>query len=127
MKSEKKECHNRDWTSGLFFVKKLTNMVASRTVSADPGLLSPEELLASHKGGRRRTLEQLIAEQRAKELLKDHKNEYFSRCREYVRWFLDNAHLKISVRITLATHTISDGRTKWHERSDLFLSSFYAV
>lgn len=72
-------------------------MVVSRTVSADPGLLSPEELLASHKGGRRKTLEQLIAEQRTNDLQKDPKNTIISRCRAKVQWFLDGAHLKISV------------------------------
>jgi hypothetical protein len=73
-------------------------MVVSRTVSADPGLLSPEELLAIHKGGRRKTLEQLIAEQRTKEQQNDPNNTIVSRCRAKVQWFLDNAHLKISVR-----------------------------
>lgn len=82
-------------------------MVASRIVSADPGLLSPEELLAIHKGGRRKTLEQLIAEQRTKELQNDPKNAIVSRCRAKVHWFLDNAHLKISVRRETYVRTIT--------------------
>lgn len=72
-------------------------MTESRTVSIDPGLLSPEELLTRHQGGRRRTLEGLIGK---------HQHSFEEgyairhRCREYVRWFLDSARLKISVRFT---------------------------
>jgi len=72
------------------------NVGMSRTISTDPGLLSPEELLKSHSGGRRRTLEELIARSQHvsddEDLLPWHR-----RCRDNVKWFLDNARLKISV------------------------------
>ena len=69
----------------------------ARTVSADPGLLSPEELL-SEQGGRRKSLEELIAQRRA---LSQHEDDtpFHRRCREFIRWFLDTARLKISVSI----------------------------
>jgi hypothetical protein len=78
----------------------LRTSMSTRTISADPGLLSPEELLKNHKDGRRRTLEEIIAKKHA---LRE--NEYFmgslaQRCRDYVRWFLDNARLKISVSLS---------------------------
>jgi hypothetical protein len=67
-----------------------------RTVGYDPGLLSREELLAAHTGTRRRTLEELIT------------NEKFNRQSGAVilleravmalRWFVDNAQIRISVR-----------------------------
>lgn len=67
-----------------------------RTVGYDPGLLSREELLAAHTGIRRRTLEELIA------------NEKFDRQSGIailveravmaLRWFINNAQLRISVR-----------------------------
>ncbi len=65
-----------------------------RTVSADPGLLTPEELLAQHEGGRRRTLEQLIEKSRELHIEKKSCNKLY---KEKIRWFLDTARLRISV------------------------------
>lgn len=70
--------------------------LATRTISADPGLLSPEELLKSHKDGRRRTLEELIAQQTLN-ASGNYPRAFIQRCRENVRWFLDSARLKLSV------------------------------
>jgi hypothetical protein len=69
-------------------------MSESRTISVDPGLLSPEELLAHHQGGRRRSLEGFIEKQRT---VSSNGTPIHLRCRKYVRWFLDSARLKISV------------------------------
>ena len=60
----------------------------------DPGLLSPEELLLEHKGGRRKSLEDLIEKQ--KSMQRDNM-PWYRVCRDYIRWFLDSARLKISV------------------------------
>lgn len=73
-----------------------------RTVSADPGLLSNEELLQK-LGNRRFTLEQIIANDK---LLKNQSSfvqmghRVFKNCRKRVRWFVDHAQLKISVSIS---------------------------
>lgn len=69
-------------------------MSESRTISVDPGLLSPEEVLSRHQGGRRRSLEGLIEKHRT---LSNDGIPIHLRCRKHVRWFLDSARLKISV------------------------------
>ena len=66
-----------------------------RVVSADPGLMSPQQLLASHKNGRRRTLEQLIAENKEHDL--NRTASFLAILKEKTRWFLENARVKISV------------------------------
>ena len=72
--------------------------VSSRTVSADPGLLSNEELLERNKG-RRRTLEELIAKEQMKRFIstKEKASILFKKAKKRVRWFIDHAQLKISV------------------------------
>ena len=70
---------------------------STRTISADPGLLSPEELLKSHKDGRRKTLEDLIAKNNSSPANNKYPQTFFKQCRAYIKWFLDNARLKISV------------------------------
>lgn len=72
------------------------NSQFTRTVSADPGLMSPEELLKTHKNGRRKTLEDIIAK-REMDANETYPQYFLKRCREWVRWFLDSARLKISV------------------------------
>ena len=67
---------------------------ATRTVSADPGLLSNEELLAEQTGNRRQLLLKLIKRDSSPQariwiLLK--------RTKKIVNWFLDRAQIKISV------------------------------
>ncbi len=69
--------------------------IVTRTVSADPGLMTPEDLLKSHKDGRRKSLEELIAKNQASNTKR--KSSYLKKCRDCVRWFLDSARLKISV------------------------------
>ena len=70
----------------------------TRTVSADPGLLSHEELLANYDGRRRRTLEELITKEKLNRLNspKDHVRQWLKRARKRVRWFIDHARIKIS-------------------------------
>jgi hypothetical protein len=67
-----------------------------RTVGYDPGLLSREELLATHTGTRRRTLQDLI--QREKLNRRSRMVLLLKRAVKAVRWFIDNARLRISVR-----------------------------
>lgn len=69
----------------------------TRTISVDPGLLSPEELLKSHKDGRRKTLEAIIAKRNCASLSEAESRHFRQKCREYINWFLDSAKLKISV------------------------------
>ena len=66
-----------------------------RIVSADPGLLSAEELLSSHKGGRRKSLERMI-QQHNKEFSADVKPPIMAQIKGKVRWFLEHARIKIS-------------------------------
>ena len=68
-----------------------------RTISTDPGLLSPEDLLKSHKDGRRKTLEAIIANRNCFSASETQSRPLTQQCREYIRWFLDSAKLKISV------------------------------
>ena len=72
----------------------------SRTITAgDPGLLSNEELLAK-SGGRRRTLEELIAKDDAlgsKSSTKQKASLLFQRAKQKTKWILDHAQIKISV------------------------------
>jgi hypothetical protein len=67
---------------------------ATRTVSADPGLLSNEELLAEQTGNRRQLLLKLIKRDSSPQariwIL-------FKRTKKIVNWFLDRAQIKISV------------------------------
>ena len=69
-----------------------------RTVSADPGLLSTEELLASQKGERRKSLERLVA-MHNQEQSKEAKIPILARIKEKVRWFLEHARIKVSVSL----------------------------
>lgn len=71
--------------------------VSTRTVSADPGLLSHEELLA--RTGRRRTLEELIAKEKMDRINNTHGRALalVRKAKKKVRWFIDNAQIKISV------------------------------
>ena len=73
---------------------------ATRTVSADPGLLSHEELLARNSGRRRRTLEELIAKEKLSRLTSTHAQAslLFKKAKKKVLWFVDHAQIKISVR-----------------------------
>jgi len=67
-----------------------------RTVGYDPGLLSREELLATHHPSRRRNLEELIASE--KNCRQSRTVILLKRVVKAVRWFIDNAQLRISVR-----------------------------
>ena len=78
----------------------MNNQTSLRTVSTDPGLMSPQQLLKSHKDGRRKTLEQLIAMKESSQEFKE-PSSFLKICRDYVRWFLDSAHLKISVSLSI--------------------------
>ena len=73
--------------------------ISTRTVSADPGLLSNEELLKQHTGKRRRTLEALVARESIGGLTstKEKASMLFQRARTKVRWFIEHAQIKISV------------------------------
>jgi len=70
--------------------------VSTRTVSADPGLLSNEELLA--RTGRRRTLEELIAKEKLNRLIstRDRASAFARKAKKKVRWFIEHAQIKIS-------------------------------
>lgn len=61
--------------------------------------MSPEQLLAAHKGGRRRTLEQLIAKHSQLNLEQGQEATLLSEFRKKTKWFLDQARIKISVSI----------------------------
>jgi len=76
-----------------------TTGVSTRTVSADPGLLSHEQLLQRNKGGRRRTLEELIAKEKLNRIssASDQASLMFKKVKRKIRWFVDHAQLKISV------------------------------
>lgn len=65
-----------------------------RIVSADPGLMSAEELLSAHDGGRRRSLEKLIEKQN--EFLAESRPPLRHRIKEKIKWFLEQATIKIS-------------------------------
>ena len=85
--------------------------ISTRTVSADPGLLSNEELLARNTGRRRRTLEELIAKEQLKRFVstRERFSDLFKRAKKKVRWFIDHAQLKISVshhRVLFATSDV---------------------
>ena len=78
--------------------------ISTRTVSADPGLLSNEELLKQHTGRRRRTLEALVARESIGGLTSSTKEKasmLFQRARTKVRWFIEHAQIKISVSYCL--------------------------
>ena len=66
-----------------------------RIVSADPGLLSAEELLSSHSGGRRKSLERMI-QQHNREFSVETKPLIMKQIKDKVRWFLEHARIKIS-------------------------------
>lgn len=74
----------------------------SRTISADPGLLSNEELLAqsaSATGRRRRTLEELIAKEQLVRIQSsgEKASAFLRKAKRKVRWFIEHAQIKISV------------------------------
>ena len=71
-------------------------MTDRRIVSTDPGLLTPEQLLAA-SGGRRRTLEYIIAQRSYKK--KKKVSDYLLDLKEGGRWFLDHARIKMSVSV----------------------------
>ena len=74
--------------------------ISTRTVSADPGLLSNEELLKQiPTGKRRRTLEALVARESIGGLTstKEKASMLFQGARTKVRWFIEHAQIKISV------------------------------
>ena len=77
--------------SSAFGLKK------DRVVHIDPGLLTNEQLLEA-QGGRRRTLERLLIEPGA---LNEKPRAVF---KEKGRWFLDSAHIKISVSFENKRH-----------------------
>lgn len=70
--------------------------VSTRTVSADPGLLSHEQLL--ERTGRRRTLEELIAKEKMNRLVttRERASALVKKAKKKVRWFIDHAQIKIS-------------------------------
>ncbi len=68
--------------------------VATRTVSADPGLLSNEELLAEQTGNRRQLLLKLIARDSSPQA---RVWIFFKRAKKIINWLLDRAQIKISV------------------------------
>jgi hypothetical protein len=84
------------------FMSRITPMtdagIVTRTVSADPGLLSHEELLARN-GSRRRTLEELIAKEKLNRFLssQERASVLVKKAKKKVRWFIDHAQIRISV------------------------------
>lgn len=79
------------------------NSKVVRTVSADPGLLSNEELLEM-LGDRRLTLKRIIAREKSKERssVLPIGERILESARKRVRWFVDQAQLKISASDTSA-------------------------
>jgi len=79
-----------------------------RIVYTDPGLLSPEQLL-ENAGGRRRSLEYIIARHSNKK--KKTFSDYALEWKEAGTWFLDHARVKISVSF----HSFAfPAENKWH-------------
>lgn len=76
----------------------------TRTISVDFGLLTAEELLKNHKGERRRSLEHQIKHASLTANLK--RKNRAKNFKEGVRWFLDNAHLTISVSAKQFFHRV---------------------
>lgn len=74
----------------------ISHQISTRTISADPGLLTNKELLEKH-GGRRRTLEELVAMDKLNKLSPPSPSVHLERVRKKVRRFLDHGRLKISV------------------------------
>lgn len=69
-----------------------------RTVSMDPGLMTAEELLANSKGGRRKTLEDIIARHEYSSLYPmKFRWSCCTHLRKHVLWFIDKGRLQISV------------------------------
>ena len=86
--------------SSLYAADKALNV---RTVSADPGLLSNEELLKKFPGHRRFTLEQIIANDKSlknRSSIVQIAHTIMKEARMRARWFVDHAQLKISVSET---------------------------
>ena len=75
------------------------NSTVVRTISADPGLLSNEELLKKLPGNRRFTLEQIIAHDKLKNRssLAQMGRQVLRKAKKQVSWFIDHAQFKISV------------------------------
>jgi hypothetical protein len=70
-----------------------------RIISADPGLLTPEQLLEDNNyGKRRRSLEKLIANGQDFDS-GQRRLPFHQQCRDCIRWFLDVARLKLSVSL----------------------------
>lgn len=75
-----------------------------RTVSTDPGLMTAEELLANSTGGRRRTLEKIIAQHESSSLYRNRLRwACFTSLRERVHWFISKGRLHISVSLMIFT------------------------
>lgn len=68
------------------------NIAKSRTVYVDGGLMSPEELMHAN-GGRRRTLERLMAG----DLIDIESDLFFDRYKEKARYLLDKSRISITV------------------------------
>jgi len=73
----------------------ISHQISTRTISADPGLLTNKELLEKH-GGRRRTLEELVVMDKLNMLSPPSSSVHLERVRKKVRRFLDHGRLKIS-------------------------------
>lgn len=105
------------------FMSRITPMtdagIVTRTVSADPGLLSHEELLARN-GSRRRTLEELIAKEKLNRFLssQERASVLVKKAKKKVRWFIDHAQIRISYDDFMMAVTIfvlfgDDARILW--------------
>ena len=68
---------------------------ARRIVTVDPGLLTPEELLAQYKD--RKTLRELVRKQNQPGSNRYNLASLIIALEKYVRNFLDNAQIRISV------------------------------
>lgn len=81
----------------------MDNSKIARTVSADPGLLSNEELLEM-LGDRRLTLKRIIASEKSRERSSASLigKRIFKNARKRVRWFVDHAQFKVSASVKSA-------------------------
>lgn len=72
---------------------------SKRIIATDPGLMTPEELLAC-QGGRRKSLAMLIAQHKKSRMKEENQSvSIVSMIRNKIKWFLDTASLRISVRL----------------------------
>ena len=69
----------------------------NRIIHVDPGLLTPEQLLREN-GGRRRSLQQLIIQQKNEaKSMKERRRLFHKNAKNCVLWLLDEARIRISV------------------------------